>query len=142
MKKRFLTIVAVLVLAAVLAVSLVACIPSDPEKAKANLEDEGFFVLPELLTAPFVAAVSLAAEGFEEMICAADISAEAIDQGQDPGEMIFILYFDSSDNAKAFYEGDIIQELKEEVDKDGTAQLKKQGKIVYIGTEAAIKAAK
>lgn len=142
MKKRFLTIVAVLVLAAVLAVSLVACIPSDPEKAKQNLEDEGFFVLPELITAPLVAAVSVAVEGFDEMIYATDISAEAILQDQTPGEAIIILYFDSSDNAKAFYEGDLIQELKEEVDKEGTAQLKKQGKIVYIGTEAAIKAAK
>ena len=142
MKKRILTIVAVLVLAAVLAVSLVACIPSDPAKARENLDEEGFFVLPELFTAPFVAVVSVAAEGFEEMILATDISGEALQQDQTPGEFILILYFDSSDNAKAFYEGDGVQDLKEMVDEEGAGQIKRQGKIVYLGTEAAIKAAK
>ena len=142
MKKRFLTIVAVLVLAAVLAVSLVACIPSDPAKARENLEEEGFFVLPEALTQFIFGFAALAIDGLDETVLATDISAEALQQEQTPGEFILILYFDSSDNAKAFYEGDSIQKIKEEVDKEGTGQLKKQGKIVYIGTEAAIKAAK
>ena len=142
MKKRILTIVAVLALAAVLAVSLVACIPSDPAKARENLEDEGFFVLPEALAQIFVGFGGLAVDGLDETVLATDISLEALQQEKEPGEFILILYFDSSDNAKAFYEGDTIQKIKEEVDKDGTGQLKKQGKIVYIGTEAAIKAAK
>ena len=57
------------------------------------------------------------------------------------GDMIFIYYFEEADDAKAYYE-----ELKadfekaDEEDKEGY-KIGKSGKVVYSGSEEAVKAA-
>ena len=58
-------------------------------------------------------------------------------------EGILILYFKESADAKEFYESDEAKSLKEEFfDENESLVFKRQGKIVYIGTEAAVKAAR
>ena len=149
MKKRIATLIAVMALAAVLAACLVACIPSDPAKAEENLKAEGY-------------EVTLIEEGLPDGMVAS-LSAEKGD------DYISIAYFDDKDAANKYwednemddYEAQKEKELKEleEMYDEGLfegaedeyeemkkyiedTKVKKQGKIVYIGTEAAIKAAK
>lgn len=122
MKKKILSVVAVLVLAAILSVALVACIPSDPDKAAANLKDEGYVSVPFGVPVGNVDDVVFATKG---------------DEG------ILILYFKDSAEAKEFYESDEAQEIKEFLfDDSETFVFKRQGKLVYIGTEAGVKAAR
>ena len=122
MKKKILSVVAVLVLAAILAVALVACIPSDPDKAAENLANADYLVIPLPL---------LGIAGVDEAITATNLK-----------EGIIIVYFESSDAASDFY-GDKDNEkfLQEELGLEDTVY-KKQGKIVYLGTKEAVKAAR
>ena len=122
MKKKILSVVAVLVLAAILAVALVACIPSDPDKAAENLANADYLVIPLPL---------LGIAGVDEAIMATNLK-----------EGIVIVYFESSDAASEFY-GDKDNEkfLQEELGLEDTVY-KKQGKIVYLGTKEAVKAAR
>ena len=122
MKKKILSVVAVIALAAILAVALVACIPSDPDKAAANLKEEGYVSIPLGASLGNVDDMVFATKG---------------DEG------IIILYFKESADAKEFYESDEAKSLKEEFfDENESLVFKRQGKIVYIGTEAAVKAAR
>lgn len=123
MKKRILSVIAVLALAAVLAVAMVACIPSDPDKAVENLEAEDYFTIP----------FSIPIGDAEDVVVAANAD----------GDAICIVYFADSDTAKEFFESDSMTDIRESIfDEDDDVQLKRQGSIVYIGTQAAIKAAR
>lgn len=122
MKKRILTIVAVLALAAVLVVSLVACIPSDPAKAKENLKEAGYTVMD----------VSLESIGLEIKGCTNIVTASKL---TDLDDGITIFYFEDSAAASDAEEA-LIDFLGED------AGIKKQGKIIYAGSDEAIKAAK
>ncbi len=123
--KKTLSIVAVLALVAVLAVALVACVPSDPDKAVANLEEADYVV--EKIDSKL--GLALAPEG-----------CTAIVAGTNLEDVITIYYFEDAASAKDFY-----AELKEnydkadEADKEGT-KIGKSGKLVYAGTDAAVKA--
>ena len=159
MKKRILTVVGVLALAAILVVSLVACIPSDPAKAEENLKAEGYDVL--VVNSDDVLGIAGLAlpDG-----CVTQVSGSKVLSG-DLGDSIAIYYFEDSDAATAYmdknadWQGEIdvqLAELKDEYDageisendynsmKDllESVQMKKQGKIVYVGSADAIKAAK
>ncbi len=119
--KKLVSIIAVVALVAIVATLLVACVPTDPAKAAENLDDAGYLVLPLPL---------LGVAGVDEAIIATDLK-----------EGIVIVYFESSDAASEFY-GDKDNEkfLKEELGIED-AVYKKQGKIVYLGTKEAVKAA-
>lgn len=159
MKKRILTVVGVLALAAILVVSLVACIPSDPAKAEENLKAEGYDVI--VVNSDDVLGIAGLAlpDG-----CVTQVSGSKALSG-DLGDSIAIYYFEDSDAATAYmdknadWQGEIdvqLAELKDEYDageisendynsmKDllESVQMKKQGKIVYVGSADAIKAAK
>lgn len=159
MKKRILTVVGVLALAAILVVSLVACIPSDPAKAEENLKAEGYDVI--VVNSDDVLGIAGLAlpDG-----CVTQVSGSKVLSG-DLGDSIAIYYFEDSDAATAYmdknadWQGEIdvqLAELKDEYDageisendynsmKDllESVQMKKQGKIVYVGSADAIKAAK
>ncbi len=129
--KKTLSIVALIALVAVLAVALVACIPSDPDKAVENLEAEGYEV--EKLDSDLL--LTFAPDG-----CVAVVSA--VKGITDLDDNITIYYFEDTDSAKAFYEEakEAWDKLDDE-DKEGI-EFKQSGKIVYSGTEAAVKAAK
>ena len=147
MKKRIATLIAVMALAAVLAACLVACIPSDPAKAEENLKAEGY-------------DVTLIEEDLGDGMV-------AMLQAEKEDDSITIYYFDDKDAANKFWEDqemddyeaqkdeslkELEQMYEEELfDKDEyeemkklieDAKVKKQGKIIYAGTSAAIKAAK
>ena len=147
MKKRIATLIAVMALVAVLAACLVACMPSDPAKAEENLKAEGY-------------DVTLIEEDLGDGMV-------AMLQAEKEDDSITIYYFDDKDAANKFWEDqemddyeaqkdeslkELEQMYEEELfDKDEyeemkklieDAKVKKQGKIIYAGTSAAIKAAK
>ena len=159
MKKRILTIVSVLALAAVLVISLVACIPSDPAKAEKNLKAEGYDVVVTNADDLLGAGGIILPDG-----CVTSVRASKALEG-DLGNYITIYYFEDSEAASAYmdenakWQQEIDEELAEleNAYKEGEIsendynsikemyegfEMKKQGKIVYVGSADAIKAAK
>lgn len=134
--KKTLSIVAMIALVAVLGIALVACIPSDPDKAAANLKEEGYTVT--VAKASDGTGVKMGLELTYGKGCIAVVDASLVSvslaQGVD-GEIIKIIYFNDSDSAKAYWET-----IKDDEVEEGYVA-KRSGKIVYGGTEAAVKAA-
>ena len=129
--KRTLSIVSVIALVAILAVALVACVPSDPTKAVANLEEAGY--ITSYIKASDGTGVQLGLNAMYEG-CVGHVHGTFISTGG--SESIDIFYFNDANDAKACHE-----ELKEKYAEDEEIQVGKSGKVVYKGTEAAIKAA-
>lgn len=127
--KKALSIIAVLALVSVLAVALVACVPSDYEKAVANLEEAGYITTVTEADNAISQALLEKAYGAG---CIAHVNGTYISTGG--GAMINLVYFDSAEHAKAYW--DTIKD--EEVEEGWKAA--RSGKVVYVGTEAAIKA--
>lgn len=139
--KKVLSIVAVLALISVLAMALVGCVPSDPAKAEANLKDAGYEVMVTKASDGTGAQLMLnaAADGCVTMVTAMKATISNSDSDFDG---VVIYYFNDSAKAKAFYEKQKAEydELSDE-EKEGK-KVGKSGKVVYAGTEDAIKAAK
>lgn len=125
--KKALSIIAVVALVAVLVVALVACVPSKPEKAEANLKKAGYETVVVKESDGKLAQITLAAYGDG---CVATVTGFS----KDAKEGVNIVYFDSADNAKAYWEKH--KDEEKEGYKSG-----RSGKVVYVGTEAAVKAA-
>ena len=133
--KKALSIIAVLTLVVVLGVALVACVPSDPDKAEANLEEAGYKVLTTKASDGTGVQLGLNAmyEGCVAMIVATNPT--------DLTDTISIFYFNDADDAKACYESIKADfEKADEEDKEGY-KVGKSGKVVYTGSEEAVKAA-
>lgn len=111
--KKAVSVAAVVMLVAMLAVCLVACAPKNPDAAQSKMEKAGYTVLK---------IEDKDAEG-----CQGAFSAT---KGLINGEGIFAFYFDSKDSAKKFVE---------DTGKWGGKELQQSGKWAYAGTEAAIK---
>ena len=126
--KKALSIIAVLALVAVLGVALVACVPSDPDKAEANLEEAGYVVVRADSDDLIAGAV------LKQIDAVTSITATDGDEG------VTILYFEDTDAAKAYYEELKADFEKAEEDKEDY-KIGKSGKVVYFGTEAGVKAA-
>lgn len=116
--KRTLKIVLTVALIAIVACVFFACVPSDMEKAKSKMEDAGYTV----------ASISRSYEGLEGAFSATKVS---VSEGS--GTM-FAFYFESASAAKDAYD-----EIKGD-NKDEDMPVKQNGKWVYLGTSAAIKA--
>ncbi len=133
--KKTLSIVAVIALVAILAVALVACVPSDPDKAEANLEEAGYKVVTTKASDGTGIQVGLNAmyEGCVAMVAATNIT--------DLSDSITIFYFNDADDAKACYES--IKADYDKADKEDQEGYKvgKSGKVVYAGSDEAVKAA-
>ena len=112
--KKVVSVVAVVMLVAVLDVCLVACAPKDMDAAKAKMKDAGYTV---------VGISDSSAEGMQ--------GAFSATKGLLNGESMVAFLFDSKDNAKKFVE---------ETGKWLGNDLQQSGKWVYAGTEAATKA--
>ncbi|MBQ4587402.1 MAG: hypothetical protein IKC33_01120 [Clostridia bacterium] len=115
----------------------VACAPNaDPEKAKASLEENGYAVL--LATDAISLGVKELGFGLEHGDLVATLTAVNED-----GEAITILYFAKSGKAKDFYKDnkDNLKKLTETDDSEKEVVAKQSGKMIYVGTKAAIKAA-
>lgn len=127
--RKILKIVSIIALFAILATVLVACIPNDPAKAEDNLKDAEYTVFAyKEDDVGFKAAT-----GFLEIIGVKNVTAfvTAI-KGEDG---IALIYFEDSAAAKENYTA--IEEYYKEEDED--AVIKRSGKVIYAGTEQAIK---
>ena len=106
---------------------------ADPEKAKEALEDADYDVLyaSNALEATFLGAWY---DGCEAAIFA-----------NNDDDAIWIWYFEETDDADDAWEKieDFAEELKEEAEEENEdIVVKKSGKMIYIGTKDAVKAAK
>ncbi len=125
--KKTLSIVAVIALIAVLTVVLVGCIPSDPNKAVENLKDAGYSARKYETSLP---------NGCKCYVVGTKISADITDS-----DTIYIYYFKNTDAAKSYYSSYKINwwdSMSDEA-KEGSV-FERSGKIVYRGSEAAVKA--
>ena len=138
MKK--LTKVLAVVLVCMMAVAvLVACAPnSNPDKAKAALEKNGYTAAKDDRLVP--AALTLL--GVKGVSCAVTGTKTVGEGDSKKVESVTIIYFDSADNVNAAW--DTLQEYAndENENKESDWTVKKSGKMVYFGTSAAIKAAR
>lgn len=124
--KKVLKLTLVVAVVAVMCVALVACIPSDYSKAVSNLKDEGYVTATDTVVIP--TALKLAGvEGIETVIT-----------GTNGSDAITLIYFESSSAAKSAY--DAVKEYF--TNKDGETAVNRSGKVIYCGTDAAVKAAK
>ncbi|MDR0697130.1 MAG: hypothetical protein LBF68_06355 [Christensenellaceae bacterium] len=128
MKKKFIVTLITLLIMTVLLSLLVACVPSDPEKAKEKMSDLGYKSATSLF-------------GLMNI-------GDAVDgtyHGVKDSDSLFVIWFKNKDDAKEF-EG-AVQELIDSI-KDNILfsaidtskyEYKRSGKVVYFGTEQAIK---
>lgn len=161
--KKLVSIIAVVALVAIVATLLVACVPTDPAKAEANLKEAGYTVTAYDKDDGLGLAGYTLPDGATNVVYGIKEADE--DSASLIAETVTIYYFESSDKAKAYFEkvyGDFDAnqdeakaELKESHDAGdltkeeydsmlemiNNSQAKRFGKIVYAGTKAAIKAA-
>ena len=144
MKKLLKSLLAVMLIS-MMAISFVSCgVPSDPAKAKKNLEAEGYAVVLEQFD-------------LGDLGAALGDKTEANLVATKGEEIVTITWYKNADDAKAAYEKleETNKKAKEELKKmeDGEAKdaakamldnaaFGRSGKIVWSGTKAAVKAAK
>jgi len=143
MKKIFRVMIAAMLMA-VMAVSLCSCgIPSDPEKAKANLEKNGYAMdtTVSTVTVKTVFTFKYGATFLDKV----DTVIFAVDK-ETGKENVLIIYCKDAESAKKV-NGDIkelygkIKEAAKENDENADVKSGKSGNVVYIGTSAGVKAA-
>ena len=127
--RKTLKIVSLIALFAILATVLVACIPNDPAKAEDNLNNAKYTVLSYK---EGDVGFSVATR-FLEIIGVKNVTAFVTATKGEDG--IALIYFEDSAAAKENYTA--IEEYYKEEDKD--AVIKRSGKVIYAGTEQAIK---
>lgn len=125
--KKALKITGIIAVIAILCVCLVACIPNDYSKAEKNLKDEGY--------------VAFSSTGLSAALKLAGIETEAIVVGAKGTDSIALVYCKNSSVAKDKY-NEIKEILVKFMDDGDEMPIKRSGKVIYIGTDAAIKAAK
>lgn len=135
MKKTILRVVALALLAVMTCMVFVSCggPASDPDKADKALDKEGYKVLHATNK---LEAVALGGwyDGCEEVILATKDK-----------DLIYVWYFDEKDSANNAWEK--IEEFAKKINDDAKEEkadivIKKSGKIIYAGTEQAIKDAR
>lgn len=143
MKKIFRVMIAAMLMA-VMAVSLCSCgIPSDPEKAKANLEKNGYAMdtTVSTVTVKTIFTVKYGTSFLDKV----DTVVYAVDK-ETGKESVLIIYCKDADSAKTV-NGDIkeiyksIKDNAKENDSEADVKSGKSGNVVYIGTSAGVKAA-
>lgn len=127
--RKTLKIVSLIALFAILATVLVACIPNDPAKAEDNLKNAEYTVLSYKEGDIGFDAATV----FLEIIGVKNVTAFVTATKGEDG--IALIYFADSETAKENYTA--IEEYYKEEDKD--AVIKRSGKVIYAGTEQAIK---
>lgn len=123
--KKFVKILTASLLMVMTILVMTACVPNNHEKAAKKLEKAGYTV----------DVVDLVAEGVDGEGALYQVVAVKLDETGDAPEGVYVIYFDSKDNAKAWYD-EYIDELN---DPEDGVSAKCKGKIVYWGTAQAIK---
>ena len=142
--KKFLRTISAAILVAVTAIMFVSCgIPSDPAKAQSNLEKNGYTV-DTTVAATIVTATVI----YDGGASASGNVSNVIYASNDDGESVLLVYFKDTSTAKD-YLGKIkdwykkaTEDNKDEEQKDSDTQSGRSGKVLYIGTKAAVKAVK
>lgn len=150
MKKNIGKILAVILVVALLATVLCACVPSDPAKAKENLKKNGYTITPNIGSILDLGESFGVNTKYEEVVAATN-----------GDEFVTITYFKTTDDAKSFLKelkdnkkeskeklkkakdsGDISNDdYKKAIDKMNSYKFGRNGKAVYYGTKAGVKAA-
>lgn len=159
MKQNMFKVLAVVLVVAMCAVMFTACVPSDPDKALANLKDNSYeATLTKASDASGLGSWTMPS-GCETVVTGYNANGTALDLSDD--DSVRICYFKDADSAKVYFEKEKKQiddykiELKAELDKKELTQaeydkaladikeskLGKSGKVVYSGTKAGVKAA-
>ncbi len=109
---------------------------SDPDKAKAALEENGYEAVK---LEKIAAAAALIATGATDVEC----MVTGMGKIDDKYEAVAIIYFEDADAADAAWDKiqDYAEEAKEEVDDDSGWVCDKSGAMIYFGTKNAVKAA-
>lgn len=128
MRKKIVVSLALVLTVVLLAVSLSACIPSDPAKARENLEGADYVA---------VNLPALGIGGVDNVVFATKVT-----------DSIVLVYFAETKDAKEFWneykdnkEG-IYKAFGKSADKDSELKAGRSGKVVYVGTAQAVKDAK
>ena len=108
---------------------------SDPEKAKASLEEVGYSVT---LTDNDLALALLGLDGLSAVVNAFKVS---LGNGLN-FDGVTIYYFEDSDSAKSAYDKIVGEAEEKEEEEEATIEVGKFGKLVWYGTAQAIDAAK
>ncbi len=118
--KKIARILSVAMLVVMTALVMTACVPSNAEKAKAKLEKAGYTV--DIVD---LEEENAGVEGAKYQVVAVKTDGEELVGG------VYIIYFDSKANAKAWYDENINSINDEE---EGYSSVIK-GKVVYWGNE-------
>ena len=122
MKNTIIKIVALALIAVMACALLVACAPnSDPDKAVAALKENGYTAV-KVDDYMGLDGVECAVTGVKGLLS---------------GDMVVIVYFEDRASANAAWD-----ELKEEAEDEENYVIEKSGKMIYFGTEEAVKAAR
>lgn len=128
--KKSIRIIALALVTVIACLALVSCggPNADPEKAKAALKDAGYTVV--LNTGDGLISGALLPDGVEAQLVA-----------YKDGEYLAVSYYDDTDALNEAWEKaqDEAEKLEEEYED---LVCKKSGKMIYIGTEQAVKDAK
>ena len=136
MKKFFKSLVAIMLIA-MMSISFTSCgMPNDPTKTKANLEKEGYSVVY------LSDAISLTTQEALFGVSRGGLIGVVTGTNSNGSEMVVVYYCKDSKVAKTVYD-----KIKAEYDTADAEEKKdtavgKSGKVVWMGTKAAIKAAK
>ena len=113
-----------------------ACAPSSsPTKARDSLEKNGY-------------SVALVRDGYslgimETLLNCKDDLVAVVTATNEDGEAITIIYFEEFSDARECFKlfGDDLKDYLDGEDEEKEVVVKQSGKMIYIGTKAAIKAA-
>ena len=152
--KKFLKAMLAAMLIAITAVTVCSCgVPSDPAKAKKNLKDNKYYAYaynPEnpsaaddFISTTYKSMMSLWGVELKgkctSFVMGTDVRLTDKIMGA-PTNYIYIYYFDNFDDPKTIYNKVKAQD-SENKDKSKDTVYKASGKVFYMGTKAAVKAA-
>ncbi len=152
--KKFSKVLAIICVAIFTLFAFAACAPSDdPEKALQSLKDNGYTVGVLTKTVKTSDAFEYDFDEIEEMLAPKKErgTLEAVVVGTKFGknaegeetvdETVTIFYFSSTAAMKKRWDSGKIY-IQEYADDDENLRIGKSGKMIYVGTKAAIKAAR
>ena len=133
--KRILKISALTLAMLMMTLALVSCFgpAADPAKAEAALKENGYAVT--MKDGKLVEAVAMLL-GIDDL----DAQITAISK-EDMDDFITIYYFETTEAADNAW-NKIKEEAEEKNNEDTEVVIKKSGKVIYFGTQNAVKAAR
>ena len=133
--KKFVSVLSLVLVAAMLCVSLVSCggPAKDPADAKAALEENGYTAVKDTTVVPLALGL-LGVKGVDCAVSGTKVADDKVDS-------ITIVYFTDADAAETAF--DKVKEYADEEKEEGeTWVVKQSGAMIYFGTEQAVKDAK